>query len=57
MVLKRSRNAIYELGEDGRLIEIQLQELVNGINEEEINLIKDYLASSRKNYEKELSEH
>lgn len=57
MVIKKEvENAIYELGEDGRLIEMQLQELVNGINEEEINLIKDYLASSRKNYEKVLSD-
>ncbi len=38
MVIKKEvENAIYELGEDGRLIEMQLQELVNGINEEEIN--------------------
>lgn len=57
MVIKKEvENAIYELGEDGRLIEMQLQELVDGLNEEEIYLIRDYLANSRKNYEKVLAD-
>ena len=57
MVIKKEvENAIYELGEDGRLIEMQLQELVDGLNEEEIYLIRDYLGNSRKNYEKVLAD-
>ncbi len=57
MVIKQEvENAIYELGDDGILIAMQLQELVDGLNEEEIYLIRDYLASSRKNYEKVLTD-
>lgn len=55
-IKKEVENAIYELGEDGRLIEMQLQELVNGLDEDELYLIKDYITTSKKNAEKALSD-
>ena len=42
------KNQIYELGIDGRLIEMQLDELMRGLEKEEILIIKDYMAPSRK---------
>jgi diadenylate cyclase len=39
---------IDELGEDGRLIKMQLDELIGGLEKEEMLIIKDYMASSRK---------
>ena len=35
---------------------MQLQELVGGLEEEEIYLVRDYLANSRKSYEKAISD-
>ena len=34
---------IYELGSDGRLVKMQLEELVGGIEKEELLIIKDYM--------------
>lgn len=57
MVIKKEvENAVFELGEDGRLIEMQLQELIDGVAAEEVNLIKDYLVNSKKSYEKVLQD-
>ena len=42
------RRGIYELGEDGRLVEMQLEELVGNTEAEETLIIKDYITSSRK---------
>ena len=42
-VVDEVQKAIYELGTDGRLIEMQLEELTDGIEEEEYLIIKDYL--------------
>ena len=42
------KRLIYELGEDGRLVKIQLEELSGGIEEEEQLIIKDYIAPGRK---------
>ena len=39
---------IYELGEDGRLVNMQLEELMGGLEKEENLIIKDYMAPSRK---------
>lgn len=38
------RRQIYELGEDGRLVNMQLEELMGGLEKEEALIIKDYLA-------------
>jgi diadenylate cyclase len=45
-------------GEDGRLVSMQVNELIGGIKKEEIYIIKDYIATSKKkkNYEKVLEE-
>ncbi len=49
--------AIFELGEEGRLLEIQLNELVGDLEKEETLIIKDYIApSKRKNPDKILLE-
>jgi len=42
-VVDEVRRAIYELGTDGRLIEMQLKELTDGTTEEEHLIIKDYI--------------
>lgn len=51
MVLKVAdevKMAIYELGEQGRLFQMQLDELLGNIEEEESLIIKDYLVYKRK---------
>src|SRR5699024_6017535 len=40
--------AIDELGEEGRLLEMQLAETVGDLNKEEMYIIKDYIAPGRK---------
>ncbi|MBR2704995.1 MAG: DNA integrity scanning diadenylate cyclase DisA [Clostridia bacterium] len=40
--------AIYELGEQGRLFQMQLEELLGNLEEEETFIIKDYLVQKRK---------
>lgn len=39
---------IYELGDDGRLVRIQLEELIGGLEREEELIIKDYLVIGKK---------
>ena len=39
---------IYELGNDGRLVKMQLDELIGGLEKEELLIIKDYKASAKK---------
>ena len=48
------KNQIYELGEDGRLVNMQLQELMGGLEKEEALIIKDYIVvkKSTKNKKK-----
>ena len=36
------KKKIYELGDDGRLVSMQLEELIGGLEKEELQLIKDY---------------
>lgn len=56
-VVEEVKNAIYELGEQGRLIEMQLEELFGNLEEEELFIIKDYMASNkRKSINKVLDE-
>lgn len=42
------QRSIYELGEEGRLVEMQLEELVGNLEKEEILIIKDYIAPGKK---------
>lgn len=42
------KKRIIELGEEGRLVEIQLDELIGGLEKEEQLIIKDYIAPGRK---------
>ena len=39
---------IDELGNDGRLVKMQLEELIGGLEKEEVLIIKDYMASTKK---------
>ena len=51
MILKVAdevNRAIYELGEQGRLFKMQLEELLGNLEEEETFIIKDYLMYKRK---------
>ena len=47
-IVEEVRKAMYELGEEGRLVEMQLQELVGGLEKEELLIIKDYIAPGKK---------
>lgn len=51
-VVDEVERAIYELGTDGRLIEMQLEELTDGINQEVSLIVKDYIKG--KNLDKAL---
>lgn len=42
-IVEEIQNNIYELGEDGRLVNMQLQELIGGLQKEEELIVKDYL--------------
>ena len=41
-IVEEIQKQIYELGEDGRLVKMQLEELIGGLRKEELQLIKDY---------------
>ena len=59
MVMKVSEEVqknIYELGDDGRLIKMQLEELIGDIENEELLIVKDYMKNKRKPAEKVLNE-
>lgn len=43
-VVEEVKKSIYELGTDGRLIQMQLDELIGGLETEELLIIKDYIA-------------
>lgn len=47
-VVEEVRRSIYELGEEGRLLQMQLEELFGNMDAEESYIIKDYIISSRK---------
>lgn len=47
-MVEEVQRAIFELGEDGRLLEMQLQELVGDLEKEELLMVKDYIAVSKK---------
>ena len=56
-IVEEIRKQIYELGEDGRLVNMQLEELIGGLEKEELQLIKDYLVKEEKgeNIQEQLS--
>ncbi len=47
-VVDEVQKSIYELGEEGRLLQMQLDELVGGLEKEELLIIKDYIAPGKK---------
>ena len=56
-IVDEVQKAIYELGEEGRLLEMQLEELIGGLEKEELLIMKDYIAPGKKrNSEKVLKE-
>ena len=57
-VVEEVQVAIYELGVEGRLLQMQLEELIGGLENEELLIIKDYIVTKnkRKTAEKTLQE-
>ena len=47
-IVEEIQKEIYELGIEGRLIEMQLDELVGGLEKEELLIIKDYMTVTKK---------
>ncbi len=47
-IVQDIQSQIYELGNDGRLVKMQLEELIGGIETEELLIIKDYMANTKK---------
>ena len=47
-VVDEVQKAMDELGEEGRLLEMQLEELIGGLEKEELLIIKDYIAPGKK---------
>ncbi len=47
-IVQDIQNQIYELGDDGRLVKMQLEELIGGVESEELLIIKDYMAITKK---------
>lgn len=47
-VVEEVQRAMYELGEEGRLLEMQLEELIGDLEAEELLIIKDYIAPGKK---------
>ena len=47
IVADEVRKAIYELGEEGRLLQMQLDELVGDLEIEELLIVKDYMVPSK----------
>lgn len=47
-IVDEVQRSIYELGEEGRLLEMQLEELIGDLKKEELLIIKDYIAPGKK---------
>lgn len=47
-VVEEVKRSIYELGTDGRLVQMQLDELIDGLENEELLIIKDYITQVTK---------
>ena len=46
-IVDEIQRQIYELGNDGRLVKMQLEELIGGLEKEEKLIIKDYLVATK----------
>ncbi len=55
-IVEEIQRQIYELGDDGRLVKMQLDELIGGLEKEEALIIKDYVVKKKKSPEKILEE-
>ena len=55
-IVEEIQRQIYELGDDGRLVKMQLDELIGGLDKEEGLIIKDYVVKKKKSPEKILEE-
>ncbi len=47
-IYEEIQRQIYELGDDGRLVKMQLDELVGDLEKEELLIIKDYIVSKKR---------
>ena len=47
-IVEEIKRQIYELGDDGRLVKMQLEELIGGLEKEEMLIIKDYIVPTKK---------
>lgn len=47
-IVEEIQRQIYELGSDGRLVRMQLEELIGGLEKEELLIIKDYMVPTKK---------
>lgn len=47
-IVEEVQKGIYELGQEGRLLTMQLEELVGGLEKEELLIVKDYLTNNKK---------
>ncbi len=47
-IYEEIQRQIYELGDDGRLVKMQLDELVGDLEKEELLIIKDYMVSKKR---------
>ena len=47
-IVEEIQKQIYELGNDGRLVNMQLEELIGGLEKEEELIVKDYLVPGKK---------
>ena len=55
-IVEEIQRHIYELGDDGRLVKMQLDELIGGLEKEESLIIKDYVVKKKKSPDKILEE-
>lgn len=55
-IAEEIKKNIYELGEDGILVKMQLEELMGDVEQEELLMIKDYMVAKKKDENKILSQ-
>ncbi len=55
-IVEEIQRQIYELGDDGRLVKMQLDELIGGLEKEESLIIKDYVVKKKKSSDKIIEE-
>ncbi len=47
-IVEEIQRQIYELGNDGRLVRMQLEELIGGLEKEELLIVKDYMVPTKR---------